>query len=107
SYTKLREVCHAGESLLSCLRDGRLKFTPEIASALLSMVDSIRQILGCIETTRAEGTADYAGLVANLTRLFEGAPPPGAAPPPNPGAVAAALSAKPAAEPVPAPAAQP
>src|SRR5579871_1231802 len=53
AYSKLREVCHAGESLLSCLRDGRLRLDPDIASALLGMVDAIRQILSCIERDRS------------------------------------------------------
>lgn len=74
SYAKLREVCHSGESLLSCLRDGRLRLGPEIASALLGMVDAIRQILGVIEHTRAEGDADYTALIEQMNRMTESAP---------------------------------
>jgi two-component system chemotaxis sensor kinase CheA len=44
-------VAHAGENLLSLLRDGKLSFTQEIASALLAMVDAIRTMLGEVERT--------------------------------------------------------
>ena len=85
SYSKLREVCHAGESLLSCLRDSRLRFNPEIASALMTMVDAIRQILGCIESNRTEGDVEYSVLTENLLRLVGQAEPakprPGKSPP--------------------------
>ena len=74
SYAKLREVCHSGESLLSCLRDGRLRFNPETASSLLGMVDAIRQILGVIEQTRTEGTADYTALIAQMNQITDTAP---------------------------------
>lgn len=84
SYNKLRGVCHAGESLLSCLRDGRLRLNVEIADALLAMVDAIRQILSCIETARNEGDQEYAPLIGRLTRLYEAAPPPSANPTPRP-----------------------
>src|SRR3954452_23803757 len=42
---KLQAVAHAGENLLSRLRDGELLFNPEIASALLGVVDAVRQML--------------------------------------------------------------
>ena len=40
---KLQAVAHAGESLLGKLRAGELAFDPEIASALLAVVDAIRR----------------------------------------------------------------
>src|ERR671939_2199365 len=48
-FTKLESVSHVGESLLSLLRDGQLALTPAITSALLKLVDAVRQILACIE----------------------------------------------------------
>jgi two-component system chemotaxis sensor kinase CheA len=68
-FGKLESVSHVGESLLSLLRDGVLTLTPAITSALLQLVDAVRQVLGSIEATGQEGDADYSELVALLTRL--------------------------------------
>jgi len=68
-FSRLEAVSHVGESLLSLLRDGVLVLTPEITSALLQLVDAIRQILAGIETTGQEADADYTALVELLTRL--------------------------------------
>src|SRR6202007_42844 len=40
-FGKLGSVAHAGESLLSLLRDGTITLTPERTTALLSLVDVI------------------------------------------------------------------
>src|SRR5713226_3746988 len=52
---RLQAVAHAGENLLSHLRDGELIFNPEIASALLSVVDAVRQMLDVVESTETDG----------------------------------------------------
>jgi two-component system, chemotaxis family, sensor kinase CheA len=41
-FNKLQALAHAGESLLSKLRDGVLLLTPEISSTLLATGDAIR-----------------------------------------------------------------
>ena len=53
-FTKLEWVTHSGENLLSRLRDGDFRLNAEITTALLSLVDAVRQILGSIETTGAK-----------------------------------------------------
>ncbi len=68
---KLESVSHVGESLLSLLRDGVRGLTPDRTSALLQLVDAVRQMLVSIETTGKEGDVDYSALVAKLTRLQE------------------------------------
>jgi two-component system chemotaxis sensor kinase CheA len=68
-FTKLCALAHTGESLLARLRDGFLVTSPEITSALLALVDAIREILGEIAVTGQEGNADYAVLTNTLTRL--------------------------------------
>jgi two-component system, chemotaxis family, sensor kinase CheA len=68
-FTKLCALAHTGESLLARLRDGALVTNQEIITALLSLVDAIREILGEIATTGKEGNADYAALTSTLTRL--------------------------------------
>jgi len=68
-FNKLESVAHIGENLLGKLRDGELKLNPARTSALLAMVDAIRQMLSCIENDHNEGSVDYSGLVETLTRL--------------------------------------
>jgi len=71
-FTKLEGVAHVGENLLSRLRDGELSLTPEITTALLLMVDAIRQMLQSIETVGNEGERNDEALVKTLTRLQQG-----------------------------------
>jgi two-component system, chemotaxis family, sensor kinase CheA len=68
-FSKLGAVAHAGESLLSRLRDGILVISPEITSGLLALVDCSRKILSNIDTTGGEGNGDYSELIENLTLL--------------------------------------
>lgn len=73
-FSKLESIAHVGENLLSRLRDGEMKMTPQIANALLAMVDAVRQILSCIENDRAEGDVDYSNLIEVLHKLNNGEP---------------------------------
>jgi two-component system, chemotaxis family, sensor kinase CheA len=73
AFAKLESVTHVGESLLSQLRDGQLRLRPEITTALLALVDAIREMLARIEKTGQEGNSDYEPLIQTLTRLQEGA----------------------------------
>src|SRR5579883_551790 len=68
-FPKLESVAHVGENLLSMLRDGELQLDPELTSALLAMVDAIREILRSIEGSGVEGDGDYSALVERLTAL--------------------------------------
>src|SRR5208283_482932 len=68
-FTKLEKVAHAGENLLSRLRDGELTLNPERTTALLGMVDAIRALLAEIESTGQDGETDYPELRETLTRL--------------------------------------
>jgi two-component system chemotaxis sensor kinase CheA len=76
AFSQLESVTHVGESLLSRLRDGALELTPDMTSALLAMVDTVRDLLGQIEQTGAEGDDDHSDLIATLTALQEGRPTP-------------------------------
>jgi len=101
---RLEKLAHAGENLLSLLRDGKRTLTPEITTELLRMVDVVRGMLGSIETIQSEGDVDTAELIASLTRLTEDGPAaapaatPAAAPPQE--TPAPAVSAAPAEVPV-------
>ncbi len=72
-FGKLEKITHVGENLLSLLRDEVAIVDQEIASALLSMTDAVRSILGEIEATQAEGDGDYSALVDVLGRLEQSA----------------------------------
>jgi len=85
AFNHLEAVTHVGESLLSRLRDGLLRLNPAITTALLAMVDAVRQMLGSIEATGNEGEREDQELIGTLTRLLQ-----------------AEGEAKPAPEPVPA-----
>ncbi|HEX4545272.1 MAG TPA: Hpt domain-containing protein [Candidatus Acidoferrum sp.] len=72
-FTKLCSLAHTGESLLARMRDGALVTNQEISSALLSLVDAIREILAQIAATGKEGDTDYAALITTLSRLQKAA----------------------------------
>lgn len=73
-FQKLETLTHAGENLLSKLRDGKLVLTPEIGSALLSMVDAIREMLAAINVTEHDGEDARVGLIDQLKELLEQEP---------------------------------
>jgi two-component system chemotaxis sensor kinase CheA len=84
AFNQLEAVTHVGESLLARLRDGLLALNPEITTALLSMVDAVRQMLGSIEASGTEGERNDQELIATLTRLLEGNAEAKTAPAPAP-----------------------
>jgi two-component system chemotaxis sensor kinase CheA len=69
AFNKLEALTHLGENLLARLRDGQFTLNPEITTALLAMVDAVRQMLASIESAGAEGERDDSGLIATLARL--------------------------------------
>ncbi|MGO9085792.1 MAG: chemotaxis protein CheA [Terriglobales bacterium] len=68
-FARLEKVAHAGENLLSRLRDGKLSLTAELTSGLLAMVDAVRHMLSEIQATEHDGENDYQGLREELQRL--------------------------------------
>jgi chemotaxis protein histidine kinase CheA len=71
AFNQLEAVAHVGESMLARLRDGQLRLNAEITTALLAMVDAVRQMLGSIEATGNEGERHDEELIATLTRLLQ------------------------------------
>jgi two-component system chemotaxis sensor kinase CheA len=63
---KLESVSHAGETLLSALRNGERDVDDTIITLLLTLVDAIRTILSEIETNHTEGSTDYKPLAEKL-----------------------------------------
>jgi two-component system, chemotaxis family, sensor kinase CheA len=73
---KLEGLTHAGENVLSRIRDGKLGLTPEITSTLLSMVDGVRRILKSVEASSTEGAEDFSHIAEKLERLCKQKVPP-------------------------------
>jgi two-component system chemotaxis sensor kinase CheA len=71
-FARLEKVAHAGESLLSLLRDAKVALTEEVTSGLLAMVDAVRHMLAAIQDTERDGEDDYPELLEELTRLTSG-----------------------------------
>lgn len=116
AFNNLEKLAHAGESLLSRLRDGKQSMDQPITDALLEMEDKIREMLGQIEAEGKDDATDTGELVARLKALIVDGPAPApAAPAPTVAEPAAAAPepvspepAAPVAEPVaPAPVAEP
>src|ERR1700722_17565809 len=106
AFNRLEKVAHVGENLLTRLRDGLLILNPEITTALLGMVDAVRQMLKEIELTGQDGAVDYPELRETLTQLLgvepaaatlnvvEESPEREAVPPPAPKKVKATAAKK-------------
>lgn len=84
AFNRLEALTHVGESLLSRLRDSLLVLNPEITTALLAMVDAVREMLRSIEETGKEGDRQDEELIARLTSLLGSATLNPALPTPNP-----------------------
>src|SRR5271169_1091825 len=68
-FARLEKLTHAGENLLSRLREGELGLNEKITSALLTMVDAVRCMLAAIQASGNDGEEDYAPLVGLLAHL--------------------------------------
>jgi two-component system chemotaxis sensor kinase CheA len=67
----LEELGHAGENLLSRLRDREVAVDSEITDALLALVDGLRKFLANIEADGTEGVVDTAELIGRLSELCD------------------------------------
>jgi two-component system, chemotaxis family, sensor kinase CheA len=84
AYSRLETLTHAGESLLSRLRDGLQPVTPETTTALLALVDGVRALLARIEENGQEDGVDVEGVIALINaNLVDDAVEDQAPPPPK------------------------
>ncbi|MDA8392081.1 MAG: chemotaxis protein CheA [Actinomycetota bacterium] len=67
----IERVSHAGESLLSRLRDEGAALSSEGAGALLSTVDALRSMMSSVQSAGNDGDDDHQALVDNLLALAE------------------------------------
>src|SRR5690242_18533360 len=74
AFNRLEALTHVGENLLSRLRDGEMEMTAPVTESLLSMVDTVRALLGSVEETgKDEATSvDVDSVVAVLKAVLEG-----------------------------------
>ncbi|MBW6432946.1 chemotaxis protein CheW [Actinoplanes hulinensis] len=98
AFSRLEKLAHAGESLLSRLRDGVQPVSPETITVLLLCIDGVRSILASIEENGSEAEVDIESVIvkiqAQMNAPSDGAPAavPAPAPAPAPAPVAEAES---------------
>ena len=80
AFKRLEKVSHAGETLLVKLRDGALSLDKQKINALLSALDTLREIIGGIEANKVEPAGDDTALIQNLLAYASGATPMATAP---------------------------
>jgi two-component system, chemotaxis family, sensor kinase CheA len=67
--TRIESIAHAGENLLSLLREHKITATPALITELLALSDALRGTLRHLEAHRVEGDADHSALIARLHAL--------------------------------------
>jgi two-component system chemotaxis sensor kinase CheA len=80
AFSRLETLTHAGESLLSRLRDGVQPVTPETITTLLAMLDGVRALLATIEESNVEGDVDVEAVIASVHRQMSDTAQPADAP---------------------------
>jgi len=68
-FKRLEKLAHAGENLLGLLRDGKMTANPAVITALLHLLDGLRDLLKAIEAAGSDGDGDDAALIARLEEL--------------------------------------
>jgi two-component system chemotaxis sensor kinase CheA len=66
AFGKLEKLAHAGESLLSRLRDGVQPVTPQTITTLLATIDGVRLLLAEIELNGNEGAVDVESAIVTV-----------------------------------------
>ncbi|WIM96113.1 chemotaxis protein CheA [Actinoplanes oblitus] len=89
AFSRLEKLAHAGESLLSRLRDGVQPVTPETITVLLLCIDGVRSLLSSIEEKGTEDEVDIESMIVRIKAQMDA---------PADGAAAPAPAAAPAAE---------
>jgi two-component system, chemotaxis family, sensor kinase CheA len=68
-FKRLEMLAHAGESLLGQLRDGKVTAGATVITALLHLLDGLREMLKTIEAEGNDGSGDDSTLIARLEEL--------------------------------------
>ena len=87
-FAKIAELTHEMEDVLDLVRKEQLKLNEDIMDTLFKCLDSLEQMVDSVGNGEAEDVVDVTDLVAKLSSISKGTPPPAAA-----GAPAAAPAA--------------
>ncbi len=68
---QIESLAHAGESLMSLLRDREIEITPRIITVLLACSDALRAMLSNLQINGVEGVHDNSRLITDLKLLSE------------------------------------
>src|SRR3982751_3398487 len=79
AFGRLEKLAHAGESLLSKLRDGVQPVTAETITTLLATIDGVRTLLAEIEESGNEGDVDVERIIAQVNAQMTAGDVPAAA----------------------------
>ena len=71
AFGRLESLTHAGESLLSELREGRRGMDQPTTDVLLAMVDTVRKILASIETSGLEGDIGVEAVIEAIGAVLQ------------------------------------
>ena len=95
-FAKIAELTHEMEDVLDLVRKEQLKLNEDIMDTLFKCLDSLEQMVDSVGNGEAEDVVDVTDLVAKLSSIPKGTPPPAAAAPaaaaPAPAEAAAAGS---------------
>lgn len=84
-FPRLEALTHEAESVLSRLRSGEQKVSPDLISLILEVIDATRAHLAVIEATGADGADHHSRLIVRLKEAGAarsgGDPPSGVAAP--------------------------
>lgn len=69
AFARLAALAQAGETVLAHLRDDHLSLNPEITTALVDMIEAIRQMLETIGANGTDGNNDHKELIGRLEIL--------------------------------------
>jgi two-component system chemotaxis sensor kinase CheA len=81
AFSRLEKLAHAGESLLSRLRDGVQPVTPLTITTLLATIDGVRSLLATIEESGNEGEVDVDSIITAVHAQMNASAEPAAAAP--------------------------
>src|ERR1044072_7003208 len=72
AFTRLGQLTHAGDSLLSRLRDGAQVLARRATDVLLCMIDAVRELLAHIERDGTEGDVETQSVIDAVNACIAG-----------------------------------
>ena len=70
ALTEIETLCHRGEALLDRLRNGTIQLSSEAASALLAVVDALRNEFATIEATGNSSSGFGTSALSQIEKLL-------------------------------------